>query len=116
MTRTPRSRAARLAAALSIAMLALLTACSTTSGGGSSSTALNLVAFSVPKPAYDELQKSFADSADGKGVQWKSSYGPSGDQARAVISGLPADYVGFSLASDMTKLDRPRASSARRSW
>jgi sulfate/thiosulfate-binding protein len=104
MTRTPRSRAARLAAALSIAMLALLTACSTTSGGGSSSTALNLVAFSVPKPAYDDLQKSFADSPDGKGVQWKSSYGPSGDQARAVISGLPADYVGFSLASDMTKL------------
>jgi len=104
MTRTPRSRAVRMAAALSIAMLALLTACSTTSAGGSSSTALNLVAFSVPKPAYDDLQKNFADSPDGKGVQWKSSYGPSGDQARAVISGLPADYVGFSLASDMTKL------------
>lgn len=104
--RRTRARVLRTAAALSIAMLALLTACSTTSGGSSSAsgTALNLVAFSVPKPAYDDLQKNFADSANGKGIQWKSSYGASGDQARAVISGLPADYVGFSLASDMTKL------------
>lgn len=94
----------RLGAALFVAMLATLTACSTTTSSSSSSTALNLVAFSVPKPAYDDLQKSFADTPDGKGVTWKSSYGASGDQARAVISGLPADYVGFSLASDMTKL------------
>ncbi|MET0692832.1 MAG: sulfate ABC transporter substrate-binding protein [Propionibacteriaceae bacterium] len=106
MSGTSRARgASRLLAALSIGLLAVLTACSTTTGGGSTSgTELSLVAFSVPKPAYDDLQKSFADSDAGKGTTWKSSYGASGDQARAVISGLPADYVGFSLATDMTKL------------
>ena len=91
----------RVAAAVSVALMAALTACGSSSGSGSQ---LSLVAFSVPKPAYDDLQKGFADTADGKGVGWKSSYGASGDQARAVISGLPADYVSFSLATDMTKL------------
>ncbi|WP_375430937.1 sulfate ABC transporter substrate-binding protein [uncultured Friedmanniella sp.] len=94
---------ARPAAAAAVAMSLLLAAC----GGGEAAapgSELSLVAFSVPKPAYDDLQKDFADSADGKDVKWKSSYGASGDQARAVISGLPADYVGFSLSTDMTKL------------
>ena len=95
----------KLAAVFSVAALAVLAACSTTTGSSAAPGAeLSLVAFSVPKPAYDDLQKTFSDSADGKGVAWKSSYGASGDQARAVISGLKADYVGFSLDTDMTKL------------
>ena len=99
-------RWARPAVAVVVGLTLALTACG---GGGSGSgsgsgSELSLVAFSVPKPAYDDLQRDFADSADGKGVTWKSSYGASGDQARAVISGLPADYVGFSLSSDMSKL------------
>ena len=95
----------KLAALFSVAALAVLAACSTTTGSSAAPGAeLSLVAFSVPKPAYDDLQKSFSDSTDGQGVAWKSSYGASGDQARAVISGLKADYVGFSLATDMTKL------------
>ena len=95
----------KLAALFSVAALAVLAACSTTTGSSAAPGAeLSLVAFSVPKPAYDDLQKSFSDSADGQGVAWKSSYGASGDQARAVISGLKADYVGFSLETDMTKL------------
>ena len=75
-------------------------------GGGSSSKKLSLVAFSVPKPAYDALQAEFAKTSDGKGTagKWTSSYGASGDQARAVLAGLKADYVAFSLTSDMTKL------------
>ena len=60
--------------------------------------------FSVPKAAYDDTQQAFADTPEGEGTSWKSSYGASGDQARAVMSGLPADYVSFSLNSDMTKL------------
>ena len=107
MTRTSPTRTLRrVAASLSVALLAVLTACSTTTGGAgaASGSELSLVAFSVPKPAYDDLQKNFSGSADGKGATWKSSYGPSGDQARAVMSGLKADYVGFSLATDMTKL------------
>jgi sulfate transport system substrate-binding protein len=33
-----------------------------------------------------------------------TSYGASGDQSRAVVSGLEADYVHFSVASDVTRL------------
>ena len=96
MSITPRAgRATRPLTALLIGLLAVLTACSTTTGGSTSTSQLSLVAFSVPKPAYDDLQQAFTASPDGKGVTWKSSYGASGDQARAVISGLPADYVGF---------------------
>jgi sulfate/thiosulfate transport system substrate-binding protein len=97
---------AKVAALMAIATMAVLTAC----GGGSAASGstddseLNLVAFSVPKAAYDDTQKAFADTPAGEGVAWKSSYGASGDQARAVISGLSADYVSFSLSSDMTKL------------
>jgi sulfate/thiosulfate-binding protein len=96
-----RSRT-RIIAVLAVALMAALAGCG--SSTGSSGSQLSLVAFSVPKPAYDDLQQAFAKTPDGEGVTWKSSYGASGDQARAVISGLPADYVGFSLSTDMTKL------------
>ena len=41
---------------------------------------------------------------DGKGVVWEESYGASGDQSRAVVNGLKADYVNFSLEGDVTRL------------
>jgi sulfate/thiosulfate transport system substrate-binding protein len=86
------------------AAMALVSACGGGSTGSSDGSELNLVAFSVPKAAYDDAQRAFGGTPEGKGTSWKSSYGASGDQARAVISGLPADYVSFSLSSDMTKL------------
>jgi sulfate/thiosulfate transport system substrate-binding protein len=73
-----------------------------TSPGGSKT--LSLVAYSVAKPAYDALQKGFASSGEGAGVAWRSSYGASGDQSRAVQNGQKADYVAFSLAPDLTRL------------
>ena len=97
-------RWARPAVAVAVGLSLALTACGGGGSGSGSGSGLSLVAFSVPKPAYDDLQRDFTGSPDGGGVTWKSSYGASGDQARAVISGLPADYVGFSLSSDMTKL------------
>src|SRR3954454_16546067 len=67
-------RWSRPVVALIVGLSLALTACGGGSAGSSSSgSALSLVAFSVPKPAYDELQKNFADSPDGKGVTWKSS-------------------------------------------
>jgi sulfate/thiosulfate transport system substrate-binding protein len=89
---------------MAMAALAVVSACGGGSTGSSGNSELNLVAFSVPKAAYDDAQKAFADTPEGEGTSWKSSYGASGDQARAVISGLPADYVSFSLNTDMTKL------------
>ncbi|WP_284328823.1 extracellular solute-binding protein [Demequina litorisediminis] len=37
-------------------------------------------------------------------MTWTESYGASGDQSRAVESGLDADYVHFSLEGDVTRL------------
>jgi sulfate transport system substrate-binding protein len=76
---------------------------STSSSGGGGGT-LKLVAYSTPQEVYAKLIPAFDATTAGKGVSFKQSYGPSGDQARAVASGLPADYVAFSLAPDVKKL------------
>src|SRR6185503_5582156 len=62
---------------------------------------------STPKEAYEELIPAFQKTADGKGVSFTQSYGASGDQSRAVASGLPADIVALSLAPDVDKLVEP---------
>jgi sulfate/thiosulfate-binding protein len=68
---------------------------------------LSLVAYSTPKEAYEELIPAFQKTAAGKGVSFDQSYGASGDQSRAVASGLPADIVALSLAPDVDKLVEP---------
>jgi sulfate/thiosulfate transport system substrate-binding protein len=74
------------------------------SGGGGR---LSLVAYSTPKEAYEALIPDFQKTPEGKGVTFDQSYGSSGDQARAVASGLPADVVALSLAPDVDKLVEP---------
>jgi sulfate/thiosulfate-binding protein len=103
---TARSRRRRPAAllALTIAAGLGLTACSSDSSGGSNSTSVNLVAYSVPKPAYDALATAFGQTSQGKDVKITASYGASGTQATAVTNGQKADLVNFSVGSDMTKL------------
>ena len=73
-------------------------------GGGAK---LSLVAYSTPKEAYEELIPAFQKTDAGKGVSFDQSYGASGDQSRAVASGLPADIVALSLAPDVDKLVEP---------
>src|SRR3954454_8006182 len=92
-------------------LLALVVAVPALAACGGSSTAsnsgggkLNLVAYSTPKEAYAALIPAFNKSTDGKGMSFTQSFGPSGDQARAVESGLPADVVALSLAPDVDKL------------
>jgi sulfate transport system substrate-binding protein len=75
------------------------------SGGGG--TKLSLVAYSTPQEAYQDLVPAFQKTAPGKGVSFTESFGPSGDQSRAVASGLPADIVALSLAPDVDKLVEP---------
>ena len=47
---------------------------------------------------------AFQDTDAGEGVEFKESYGASGDQARAVIAGQDADEVHLSLEPDVQKL------------
>lgn len=72
-----------------------------TSGAGGD---LNLVAYSTPQAAYEGIEAAFTKTPAGKGVKFNQSYGASGDQSRAVDGGQPADYVAFSLETDMTRL------------
>jgi len=74
------------------------------SGDGSGGK-LALVAYSTPQQAYEDgVIPGFQKTADGKDVEFSTSFGASGDQRRAVEGGLPADVVAFSLQPDMTKV------------
>jgi sulfate/thiosulfate transport system substrate-binding protein len=91
-----------LGASLAIAAVSLgLAACS---GSSSSGKHLTLVAYSTPQQAFASLIEAFQATSAGKGVSFSQSYGPSGDQSRAVAAGLSADVVNFSLEPDVTRL------------
>lgn len=100
-------RTRRLAAVAVTAVAAIaLAACG---GGGdpaapSESTELNIVGFAVPEAANKAIAAEWNKTPEGKGVKFKTSYGASGDQSRAVVAGLKADYVHFSVSSDVTRL------------
>jgi sulfate/thiosulfate transport system substrate-binding protein len=100
-TRTPAAVAASLLALLAAALG--LAACGSSSSG-SGSKSLALVAYSTPQGAYEKLIPAFQATSEGKGVNFSQSYGPSGEQSRAVVNGLHADVVNFSLQPDVEKL------------
>jgi sulfate transport system substrate-binding protein len=81
-----------------------------TDGGGSAAStqgkkgSLSLVAYSTPQVVYDELIPAFQRTEAGSGVGFKTSFGASGDQSRAVAAGQKADVVSFSTEPDMTRL------------
>ena len=77
---------------------------SSTTGDGGGSANLTLVAYSTPREVYEELIPMFEKTPAGKGVSFDQSYAASGEQSRAVESGLPADVVAFSLEPDVTRL------------
>jgi sulfate/thiosulfate transport system substrate-binding protein len=84
---------------LTLALLVAATASARSSGG-----TISLVAYSTPRDAYAKLIPAFTGTSAGKGTSFQQSYGASGEQARAVIAGLKADVVAFSLEPDMTSL------------
>ena len=98
----------KLVITAALAAVALLAAScggtSEASGEGGGSSKLSLAAYSTPREAYAELIPAFAKTPEGEGVSISQSYGASGEQSRAVESGLPADVVAFSLAPDVTRL------------
>src|SRR5437660_2802165 len=74
------------------------------SSGSGSSNSLTLVAYSTPQGVFEKLIPAFQATPDGKGVSFNQSYGPSGDQSRAVVNGLHANVVNFPLEPDVERL------------
>lgn len=97
--RTTATVAVALAASLA------LTACA---GGAvpedTPETTLSIVGFAVPEAANKAIAAEWNKTDAGRGVKFQTSYGASGDQSRAVVAGLKADYVHFSVSSDVTRL------------
>jgi sulfate transport system substrate-binding protein len=80
---------------------------SDTSGSASSPNSgqtIDIVGYSVAEAAHKVASADFQKTDEGKGVTFQTSYGASGDQSRAVESGLAADLVHFSIESDVTRL------------
>ena len=97
---------AAVAASLTGVLALTATACSSAGGssGGSDSEQLSVVGFSILEAANAPVFEAFNETDEGEGVRFKTSYGASGDQSRAVEGGLDADLVHFSLEPDMTRL------------
>jgi sulfate transport system substrate-binding protein len=62
------------------------------------------VAYSTPQVVYDEIIPAFKRTPQGAGLDLQTSFGPSGDQSRAVEAGQEADVVSFSIEPDVTRL------------
>ncbi len=90
----------KAAAAASVAGVLALTACS----ANADSESLDVVGFSILQTPNEEVFKQFEATDAGKDVTFKTAYGASGDMSRGVADGQPADYVQFSLETDMTRL------------
>jgi len=96
------------------ALLAVALAVAGGASGASKDVKLNLVAYSTPAAAFAKIIPAFQSTPAGKGVSFSQSYGASGDQARAVLGGLPADVLDLSLQPDMTTL--VQAGIVGRNW
>ena len=86
--------------ALAACSLSLAAAASARTDAGS----ISLVAYSTPRAAYADLIPAFQKTQAGRDTSFSQSYGSSGEQARAVVSGLKADVVALSLEPDVTTL------------
>jgi sulfate/thiosulfate transport system substrate-binding protein len=92
----------KAAVALAATGVLALSGCSSDSSG--SGTTLNIVGYSVLEQANQGVIDAFKKTDAGKDIDFKESYGASGDQSRAVIAGQKADEVHLSLEPDVTKL------------
>jgi sulfate/thiosulfate transport system substrate-binding protein len=106
----------RRSVAFSVLILVLaavgLSACGSSSSSGGSQVAI--VAYSTPQAAFEKLTSAYKATPEGKGASFSESYGPSGDQSRAVANGQHADLVNFSLEPDVERL--VKAGIVQASW
>jgi sulfate transport system substrate-binding protein len=108
MPRTRRATISLLLIALTAAGCGGASDSSDDGGSDASTTAkgetLSLVAYSTPEVVYDEIVPAFRKTAAGSGTAFKTSFGASGEQSRAVEAGLKADVVSFSIEPDVDRL------------
>ena len=100
--KTGRGRLA-LAGAV-VGLLATTAACGSDADAGADDKIIHIVGFAVPEAANKAIAAEFVKTDAGKGISFKTSYGASGDQSRAVEAGLEADYVHLSVPTDVTRL------------
>jgi sulfate/thiosulfate transport system substrate-binding protein len=91
------------AAAVGLTGVLAVTGCTAT-GASDSDENLSIVGFSVMETANEPVFEDFQGTDAGEGVEFTTSYGPSGDQSRAVVNNLDADVVHLSLEPDVTRL------------
>jgi sulfate/thiosulfate transport system substrate-binding protein len=103
LTRTGTGTRTTAFAAVTALGLATLAACGSAANADDPNS-VDIVGYSVLEQANAGVIKDFQSTEAGKGVTFKESYGASGDQARAVISGQKADEVHLSLEPDVAKL------------
>src|SRR3954452_2997697 len=65
------------------------------------STTVNLVAYSTPRPVMAKLITRFQHQPAGQSVSFSQSYGPSGSQAKQIVAGQPADLAFLSTGLDI---------------
>lgn len=102
-TKTARSRALAFSLLVPLALASCSTRDEGSDGEGGGET-IDLVAYSTPEAAFTEIEQQFQATPEGEDVSFSTSYGPSGDQSRAVEGGQPADFVNFSLEGDVSRL------------
>ena len=100
--RTPSRRVTGLTALLAVGALGF-SACSGSDAASPAKT-VNLYGYSVLEQANTGVIAAFETTEAGKDVDFKESYGASGDQSRAVEAGAKADEVHLSLEPDVTRL------------
>jgi len=89
-----------------LAGLLALTACGSNDGDSAAAagSTVRVNGFSILEQANKAVFEEFGKTDAGKGVQFQTSYGASGDQSRGVESGNKADLVHYSLETDVTRL------------
>ncbi len=92
-----------VAGAVALGMLGL-SACGGSDAAEGDDKTISIVGFAVPEAANKNIADEFVKTDEGKGASFKTSYGASGDQSRAVADGLDADYVHFSVSTDVQRL------------
>jgi sulfate transport system substrate-binding protein len=73
-------------------------------GAAQKGTSLSLVAYSTPRTVMGKIIDAFGKTPSGNGISFSQSYGASGDQAKSVAAGLPADIVFLSTGLDVNTL------------